>query len=325
MYSRTTDIDKRPPSLVRDLVAMARPDHWFKNIFMLPGLALALILSPDISIPAAVGSFALALLSTCLLSSANYTINEWLDATHDKHHPLKHSRPSAAGRVTARYAYAQYVVLAAAGLGVALLLPQTFIVIAIIFLAMGLIYNVPPIRTKDFAYIDVLSESLNNPLRLMLGWCAIVPSILPPSSSLIAYWMGGAFLMGVKRYAEFRFIADPEQAGRYRRSFRFYTERSLLLSCFFYALASAFFLGIFLIKYRIELLVSFPFLALLFVWYLRIGMRVNSVTQRPEQLYTEKKFVLFTIFLVILIGALFVIDMPWLEEWFVLHYVVLDP
>ena len=309
---------------MRDLIAMARPDHWFKNVFMLPGLALALILSPDTSLGVAVGSFALALVSTCLLASANYTINEWLDATYDRHHPLKHARPSAAGRVSARHAYTQWAVLAAAGLGIAFLLPNNFVIVALIFLLMGLVYNVPPVRTKDIPYVDVLSESLNNPLRLLLGWCAIVPTILPPSSALMAYWMGGAFLMGVKRYAEFRYIADPDKAALYRRSFRFYTEDSLLQSCFFYALTSALFLGIFMIKYRIELLLSLPFLALLFVWYLRIGMRANSVTQRPERLYTEKKFVMFTVFLAILIGVLFVVDIPWLEDMFVRHYVVLE-
>ena len=30
---------------------------------------------------------------------------------------------------------------------------------------MGVAYNVPPVRTKDRAYLDVLSESVNNPLR----------------------------------------------------------------------------------------------------------------------------------------------------------------
>ena len=210
---QTPDLEKRqqPSTSMRDLIAMARPDHWFKNVFMLPGLALALILSPDTSVGVAVGSFALALVSTCLLASANYTINEWLDATYDRHHPLKHARPSAAGRVTARHAYSQWAVLAAAGLGIAFLLPNNFIVVALIFLLMGLVYNVPPVRTKDIPYVDVLSESLNNPLRLLLGWCAIVPTILPPSSALMAYWMGGAFLMGVKRYSEYPLYRGSRQ------------------------------------------------------------------------------------------------------------------
>ena len=77
---------------------------------------------------------------------------------------------------------------------------------------MGIIYNVRPIRSKDRIYLDVLSESINNPLRLLLGWSAVLAGMLPPSSILMAYWMGGAFLMAVKRYAEYRFINDPESS-----------------------------------------------------------------------------------------------------------------
>ena len=48
-------------------------------------------------------------------------------------------------------------------------------------------------------------------------------------------------------------IDDKELAEKYRRSFRYYSERSLLISTFFYAICPVFFLGVFLIKYRIEL------------------------------------------------------------------------
>jgi hypothetical protein len=39
--------------------------------------------------------------------------------------------------------------------------------------------------------------------------------------------------MAIKRYAEYRFINSAELAGLYRRSFRYYTEESLLASAFF--------------------------------------------------------------------------------------------
>src|SRR5690606_6353933 len=104
-----------------------------------------------------------------------------------------------------------------------------------LLLLMGILYNVQPFRTKDKPYLDVLSESFNNPLRLLLGWSILVHDGLPPSSILLAFWMGGAFLMAVKRYSEYRFIDDPARAGLYRNSFRYYSERTLLLSSFFYA------------------------------------------------------------------------------------------
>jgi len=52
---------------------------------------------------------------------------------------------------------------------------------------MGMCYNIPPIRTKKKVYLDVISESINNPIRLVLGWFIITSAIYPPSSLLFAY------------------------------------------------------------------------------------------------------------------------------------------
>ena len=299
-------------TLIGDLIAIARPDHWFKNVFMLPGAALALVLTEE-TLASELVDLLLAVASACLIASANYTINEWLDAEFDRHHPVKQHRPSAAGRLSARLVYAQWGVLALAGLSIASAVSHNFLLFSLALLLMGLVYNVKPLRTKDRHYLDVLSESVNNPLRFLLGWSAIIDGVLPPSSILLAYWMGGAYLMAIKRYAEYRFIADPELAGRYRRAFRYYTQESLLASAFFYALVSAFFLGVFLIKYRIEFLLSMPFLALLFTWYLIIGMRAQSVAQSPEKLYREGPFIAYVAALSLLIVVLFFIDLPWLN------------
>jgi len=73
---------------------IARLDHWIKNIFVLPGLASAAAFTP-LSEPLWAGPA--ALLSTCLIASANYTINEFLDSSYDRHHPKKNRRPGALG------------------------------------------------------------------------------------------------------------------------------------------------------------------------------------------------------------------------------------
>ena len=306
----------------KNYIAIARPDHWFKNIFMLPGTALALSMSSTYVNQDILINILWAVISTCLIASANYTINEWLDAEYDKFHPVKHNRPSVVGNISSFWVYSQWIILSILGLSLASLLGMHFFLYSLALLVMGVLYNVRPFRTKDRIYLDVLSESINNPLRLMLGWTAVVSNVIPPSSVLFAYWMGGAFLMAIKRYAEFRYIGDAEKAGLYRRSFKFYTEDTLMLSAFFYALTSAFFFGIFLIRYKVEFLLTVPFLALLFVWYMAIGMRKDSVTQRPEKLYQERRFMVYLVFLGILVTTVFFIDIPWLD--ILLNPVVLD-
>ncbi|MEA3274327.1 MAG: UbiA prenyltransferase family protein [Pseudomonadota bacterium] len=310
----TAEPDGQTRSIWRRLqpyIKIARFDHWFKNVFMLPGIALAWLLT-DATPTSVFLSGLIALLSTGFIVSANYVINEWLDAEFDRHHPLKKHRPSALGNVRAIHVYTEYLLFVALGLGLASVLSREFVFFSGLLLVMGILYNVRPFRTKDRALLDVLSESINNPLRLLLGWSAIVSGHLPPSSILFSYWMGGAFLMAMKRFAEYRFIDDPERAALYRRSFRYYTEEKLLLSSFFYAILSAFFLGIFLIKYRIEFIVSLPFFALLYVWYLHIAMKPHSASQAPEKLYREPAFVAYVIFLGALISVLFFVDLPML-------------
>jgi decaprenyl-phosphate phosphoribosyltransferase len=74
-----------------------------------------------------------------------------------------------------------------------------------------------------------------------------------------------------------------------------------------------FFLSVFLIEYRIEFLLSIPFLALLFTWYLVIGMRAQSPAQSPEKLYREKPFVVYVAALGGLIVILLFVPLPWLN------------
>ena len=297
---------------LKDYVSIARPDHWFKNIFMLPGFALAVMFVGHVGWGTVVWMI-LAVVSTCLAASANYVINEWRDAEYDRHHPEKKFRPAAAGRIRANYVYLEYLLLSTVSVLIAYFIGKLFLFNILFLLVMGLLYNVPPYRTKDKVYLDVLSESINNPIRLMLGWTAIVTTVMPPISVILAYWMGGAFLMAVKRYAEYRHIGDPLLAGQYRRSFEFYDEQKLLVSSFFYAISASFFLAVFLIKYRIELLLTFPLFSLLFAWYMVIANKQDSAVQHPETLYKERRFISFVIFLGFITGVLFFVDIPGLK------------
>lgn len=74
----------------------------------------------------------------------------------------------------------------------------TFLFSVLWLWVMGLVYNVEPLRTKDIPVLDVLSESVNNAIRLLAGWFMVSGDTLPPLSLIAGYWMGGAFLMGIK-------------------------------------------------------------------------------------------------------------------------------
>lgn len=314
---------------LKDYIRIARPDNWAKNAFMIPGMLFALSIFNTPFDANLLIKIVIGLISFCFVASANYVINEYLDAGFDRFHPLKKRRSSVVSVVNPVLVYSEYAVLAIFGLFLGYCVSIKFLSMALFLLFMGVMYNVKPFRSKDRVFLDVLSESVNNPIRFAAGWFIFSPALgipetkwdldwintFPPVSIIIAYWMGGAFLMATKRFAEYRLIANPEIAGRYRRSFKYYTENSLLVSMFFYGITCAFFMGIFLIKDRIELLVSFPFFALLFSWYLRIGLLNDSPVQGSEKLYTRKWFMLYVILFTILLCVLMFVEIPWLH-WF---------
>jgi len=301
---------------LKPYIDIARVDHWFKNAFMVLGIVVAVLYRPDAASWSVLPSLGIAILATCLVASSNYVLNEILDGPTDRAHPIKRTRPIPAGLVNIPIAYLEWLVLAAAGISLGLLVSVPFTIAAAALWVMGTLYNVPPIRTKELPYLDVITESVNNPIRLLLGWFALIDDRFPPVSLLIAYWALGAFFMATKRFAELRSIGDRDHAARYRRSFAHYTEDRLLVSMFFYVAACAFFGGVFIVRSKLELILCVPLLAGMFAYYLRLGLRPESPVQHPERLHRERGFFLYTLVTFAIFVLLMFTQIPQLHEWF---------
>jgi len=181
---------------------------------------------------------------------------------------------------------------------------------------MGCIYNLKPLRAKDAPYVDVLTESVNNPLRMLAGWFISGSLLIPSISLLMSYWMIGCYFMALKRYAEYRDLGDSAVAAAYRKSFKFYTEERLLTSVLFYSSAAMLFFGAFLMRYRLELLFAAPFIALVMAVYLSLSFKRDSVVQRPEGLYREPLLMLSVAVCLAAMAALFFVDIPQLHTIF---------
>jgi 4-hydroxybenzoate polyprenyltransferase len=296
--------------------AIARPDHWFKNVFMVLGVLLAAFYQPGLLRPEVIPPILGAVVASCLIASSNYALNEILDAPTDRRHPTKWRRPVPSGRVRLPLAYAEWLALAALGLAVAAWVNRPFLVFGLLWLFMSMLYNVPPVRTKELPYLDVLSESLNNPIRLVLGWFAVNPSQVPPVSLLIASWMIGAFFMATMRFAEFRAFGDRDPASAYRRSFRHYDEKSLLISMFFYTTLFALFFGVFIVRYHLELILFVPLVAGFVCLYAHVGFKEDSAAQNPERLYRETGLMAYLVLCAIVFVALMFVRIPALYELF---------
>lgn len=302
---------------IKPYIKIARFDHWFKNVFVVPGTAVAVYTNPELIDTQILANLIVALLGVGFVASSNYVINEVLDAPFDALHPVKKHRPVPSGKINIKFAYLQWLFLGCIGLSLSWSLGKAFFLSALALWIMGCIYNIPPFRSKDKPYVDVLSESINNPLRLLMGWYCTGITVIPPVSLLAAYWMVGAFFMTVKRFSEYRRINNPDIASQYRRSFASYTQETLLVSITFYGVAFGLFFGIFLMRYRVELILSVPLIAGFIAWYIHLGFQEDSPTQYPEKIYLQKGFVVYTFLCIATMIMLLFIDVPLIGEIFV--------
>jgi len=305
----------RHPSLLGH-IQIARIDHWVKNVFVLPGVIVALSVDRARLASWSWLSFLLGMLAVCLIASSNYVLNEILDAPFDLAHPNKRTRPVPAGRVSVPWAYAQWIALMAIGLATAWHISTPFAVTLLALWIMGCIYNIPPIRTKDLPYVDVLSEAVNNPLRMLAGWYLTGSMLIPPASLLLSYWMVGCYFMAIKRFAEFREIGDAHRSAEYRKSFAYYNEQRLLVAIMFYASVAMLFFGAFIMRYRVELILAFPLVALVMSLYLSIAFKPDSAVQRPEGLYREPALMAAVIICSAVMVILLFINLPVLHRIF---------
>lgn len=280
-----------------DYLSVMRPDHWLKNLFIFFGSAVALVL---LELPLDARNIILSvycLVPACLVASANYILNEILDAPFDRLHPTKHTRSVAAGIVKEGVLWA----LMAALLVMAFIISWpvfnvSYLVSLLLLFLSGLVYNVRPLRLKDRAFLDVIAESFNNPIRLWLGWYAIAPAAsFPPLSIVLAWWMFGALLMTGKRYAEYKFIGDRERSGLYRKSFQTYTDKSLLIAMVTYANLFCFCAGTAVAVYRPNLVFAFPLVIAAVIAYFNTAISVQGAKLEPEELLKNPLMIVFTV------------------------------
>ena len=281
-----------PTYLLIEYLKICRIDHWLKNIFIVFGHAVALVLYFRLEIDAEfVRNAILSLIPVCLIASSYYILNEILDAPFDAIHPLKKLRGIPAGKVKVPVLWGIMAGLIIVGFGLAWLwFPnRLYIVTLAVLMFFALLYNINPIRLKDKAFLDVISESINNPLRLLLGWYAVVPADyyqFPPLSIIFAWWFFGALLMTGKRYSEYRFIADDSLSGQYRKSFKVYNEQRLIIAMITYACLFCFCTGIAMasLPQLQNLVLVFPMILLAVIAYFRQAMKESSARLEPEQL-----------------------------------------
>lgn len=204
-------------------IRLLRINHWYKNLVVFLGVFFSIQLLLQ---QATVRYFALAIISfflASLVSSVNYIINELVDAQGDKNHPVKKNRAIPSGKISITAAHIIWKLLLIFTVVSSYFILDGFSTLGIIALfCAGILYNIPPFRFKEIPYLDVVSESVNNPIRFLIGWYVTSPDSHPSLLLLCGLWTSGALLMTLKRLLELKELTI-ETAVKYRSSFRHYS------------------------------------------------------------------------------------------------------
>ncbi len=287
--------------MIETLLDVYRPKRWYRNTFMLLGALLGIKILHQSILPNIYG-IAVAFVSICLVASGNYGINEILDADADAHHPEKRNRAIPSGKISKGTVLVISVFLYAVGLGISTLTGNYMLEISVLLLLIsGVFYNVKPFRLKDKPYIDFISEAVNNPIRLLVGWYSVAtPEHLVPASVVLGFWFLGIFLMASKRFAELRFVKNRVELIAYRKSFKYYSEEKLMIAMVTSLTAFSFMFGAMSMKYSTDLILLLPFVVVFVVWFFHLLYEKNSIVKDPERIFEKKGFLMYSTFVLFL-------------------------
>ncbi|MCJ7543296.1 MAG: decaprenyl-phosphate phosphoribosyltransferase [Phycisphaerae bacterium] len=200
------------------LIRLARPTHWIKNVIILFPVVFARRMG-DLT---AWGQAAAAAVAFCLAASASYIANDIQDRYSDRLHPRKKNRPLASGEVSVRAAWAVSVVLLVAAAAVAWRLGPIPLMVVLSYVLLQMAYTH---YLKYRMILDVIAIALGFVLRAVAGGVAIHVQLSP--WLFICTFTICLFMGFCKRRSEAAVIADASAAARHRATLPHYTPQLL--------------------------------------------------------------------------------------------------
>ncbi len=191
--------------MLSSLLKLMRPTQWLKNGILMA----ALVFAGEATNPDKVQLAVYALIIYCLLSSAVYVFNDLIDRENDRQHPLKKARPVASGQISLAVAVTLAVALGALGIAGAWLVNWPFFMVALVFLALNLLYT---LWLKHIVIVDVMSIAVSFVLRAYAGALAIE---VPASKWMLINTLLLALFLGFgKRRHELLLLEDDATSHR---------------------------------------------------------------------------------------------------------------
>ena len=203
-------------NIVLELIKVARPIHWTKNI----SLFAAMVFSGYLMDREAMRLVFFAFISFSFISSAAYIINDIKDAPRDRKHPIKKHRPIASGALSPQIAAVESIFLASIAYILAVKLHHPLFTLSIVaYFLLQIAYS---LFLKDIATIDILVIATGFIIRVYAG--AFVINAHLSVWFLLCVISVALFLASGKRRTELNIVT--KDAGT-RKSLKKYTKELL--------------------------------------------------------------------------------------------------
>lgn len=197
---------------MRNIVQLLRVHHYIKNLMIFAGVLFASSAFSQVA-PRLVLLFAVF----CMAASCIYVFNDLLDIEQDRRHPVKCTRPLAAGIISPSRAWQLAALLLAASLVLAWLGGQKAFFLVVLYLVINLLYT---LRLKHVVLIDTFLIASGYVIRVLAGTWAVGIS---PSDWLLLCTLGLSLFLGFcKRHNEL--ITLEEEAASHRLVLGDYSE-----------------------------------------------------------------------------------------------------
>ena len=196
-----------PANHLLAVLRAVRPRQWPKNLIVFMAFLFSIDdkwqLSDTSSWLDLLGWSVLTLVVFCLVSSADYLVNDVVDRESDRQHPRKRKRPIAAGQLSVRAALIWAVALAAVAIGGAFAIEWSVGAVVSGYLVMMIAYT---LWLKHIVLLDMMVIGAGFVLRAMAGGLAIDVPISPWLYVVTA--LGALFLVVNKRRAEIMLLKE---------------------------------------------------------------------------------------------------------------------
>lgn len=150
---------------MKHYIRLLRPHQYVKNTFILSPLFFSFKFR-DLDL---LGNVLAVTLCFCLVASAIYILNDYLDIEEDRKHPKKKNRPLASGAVPVPHAFIMFGLLLLIGIGGMAFFSTTALILTGVYVFNNLLYSY---GLKHIALLDITMISIGFVLRLFIGEAA---------------------------------------------------------------------------------------------------------------------------------------------------------